>query len=505
MSAARPFGIWQSRYLPGCLLLLAFAGTAGADPKPLSKEEQAKVDKAIEKGVAYLKHIQREKGDWTAYMIGPHIYLGQMLLPAYALLEAGVPANDPAIQKATNYLHPILARHARADNAKADWDDFEDTVKEAKRKKLVKHLPSHSYDTYQFSLAILFLDKLGDPKDKKLIQTLALRLIAGQHRTGGWSYSCPIVKEEDEERFLNLLTELDKNLEAGEKLTAKLLKTLDVPRSLQPLTVFQDRKKFTWRESYGSADKTGGKAPDRLDIGVTDNSNTQFALLALWVAQRHGIPMRPTFDLLVERFERTQRIDGGWPYAWKYQDRPSSSMICVGLLGLAVGRGLKLEPLKTSSHEARDAQVLKGLTALYGEIGVPSGQMDKPVPYSADVYFLWSLERVGMLYDLPSLGDKEWYRWGAEILVTNQKSDGHWDQARIDMRKVGQGAAGYHPPITTAFALLFLKRSHPMKDLTSKLPFTAQELNQRIARILQNPRILDKIAPTSSRNTELDR
>ena len=63
-------------------------------------------------------------------------------LPAYALLEAGVPANDPVIQKAVEYLRP-----------KVITTDF----------------------TYEISLAILFFDRLNDPRDKKLIQTLALR------------------------------------------------------------------------------------------------------------------------------------------------------------------------------------------------------------------------------------------------------------------------------------------------------------------------------------------
>jgi hypothetical protein len=38
-----------------CAILLGFAASASADPKPLSKEEQAKVDKAIDRAVAYLK------------------------------------------------------------------------------------------------------------------------------------------------------------------------------------------------------------------------------------------------------------------------------------------------------------------------------------------------------------------------------------------------------------------------------------------------------------------
>ena len=43
--------------------------------------------------------------------------------------------------------------------------------------------------TYEIALSILFLDKLGEAKDRELIQKLALRLIAGQGPTGGWRRS----------------------------------------------------------------------------------------------------------------------------------------------------------------------------------------------------------------------------------------------------------------------------------------------------------------------------
>jgi hypothetical protein len=56
----------------------------------------------------------------------------------------------------------------------------------AKDPVVQKAVEPHSQDradadaTYELSLAILFLDKLGDPADEKLIATLAFRLIAGQ-------------------------------------------------------------------------------------------------------------------------------------------------------------------------------------------------------------------------------------------------------------------------------------------------------------------------------------
>ncbi len=163
---------------------LAWAAPVAADPNPLTREEQAKVDQAIDKGVAFLKKRQAEDGSWQWVRYGSTHPVGTCALPAYALLESGVPVDDPVIQKAAKYLRP--------------------------RVLLTK-------GTYELSLAILFFDRLGDPRDKKLIYTLALRLIAGQRGGGGWSYPCRVMGALAEQVLLNRLEELNKRRHGGEK------------------------------------------------------------------------------------------------------------------------------------------------------------------------------------------------------------------------------------------------------------------------------------------------
>src|SRR5262249_6652832 len=63
--------------------------------------------------------------------------------------------------------------------------------------------------TYEIALSILFLDRLGDAKDKELIQTLAVRLIAGQAATGGWTYTCPRVGKTTQQEILTALRKLE--------------------------------------------------------------------------------------------------------------------------------------------------------------------------------------------------------------------------------------------------------------------------------------------------------
>jgi hypothetical protein len=70
-----------------------------------------------------------------------------------------------------------------------------------------------------------------------------------------------------------------------------------------------------------------------------------------------------------------------------------------------------------------------------------------------DLYYLWSVERVGMLYRQTHIGGTEWYPWGARLLVKDQWSNGHWS---------GQ----YGNEVNTCFALLFLKCANPTPDLS---------------------------------------
>ena len=49
-----------------------------------------------------------------------------------------------------------------------------------------------------------------------------------------------------------------------------------------------------------------------------------------------------------------------------------------------------------------------------------------------DFYFLWSLERVGVIYGLEKIGNIDWYDLGADELVATQHANGGW----------GKGARG---------------------------------------------------------------
>src|SRR5205085_1466861 len=90
-------------------------------------------------------------------------------LAALTLLECEVPADDPSIQKAA---------------------------------QAVREASVSLTHTYSLALSILFLDRLGTPGDEAFIESMAVRLLAGQNDAGGWSYDCPLIGDQQEVRRL---------------------------------------------------------------------------------------------------------------------------------------------------------------------------------------------------------------------------------------------------------------------------------------------------------------
>jgi hypothetical protein len=463
----------------------------------LTVAEQKLVNAAIDRGVAYLRKTQLKTGSW-----GTGIYaVGYAALPGLTLLECGVPATDPAVVKAARFVRfnsPTLSKHS----------------------------------TYQLSLAILFLDRLGDPKDRKLIQKMALRLVAGQNSAGGWTYESPYLYPSQEQQLLKALRpyqpkhlqepiakaktgkgkepvadpklnsgnlaeaindpgkkpdDLTKGVadpkkgqppgEAGlaDPLTpganpkgapnarpqAKPEKKPKQPRVELPPQVVPSRPVFLPPDLRSMpVVKEGPKGRLRPAMPKDDNSNTQFAIMALWAARRHYVPTEQTLALVEARFRFSQRQGGGWGYNYVGSGQ-TDTMTCVGLIGLAVGRGSAGEGQAPGAAPGQavpqDPAITRGLKALGGYLEHPTMRRQKG---PLNVYFLWAVERVGVLYSLKTIGNKDWYRWGALALLSSQQADGGW---------FGNGYHGSEARLDTAMALLFLKRANLTRDLSETI------------------------------------
>ncbi len=160
-----------------------------------------------------------------------------------------------------------------------------------------------------------------------------------------------------------------------------------------------------------------------MKAGRDDNSNSQFAMLGLWTARRHGVPTEQALLLAYQRYVYSQLPGGGWYYTLAKPEQ-TQTMTCVGLLGLAMGHGsAPLDGIDGNGKPQKskvvgktlneDPAIQRGLQALGSYIGQPG----KNKPAMENLYFLWSVERVAMLYDLKTIGGKDWYGWGSRILV----------------------------------------------------------------------------------------
>jgi VWFA-related protein len=275
-----------------------------------------------------------------------------------------------------------------------------DSLEIAKARTVVSALVRESDQTYDLALAILFLARAqqGSRGDADaLIQSLGQRLARGDH-VGSWDYTVP--RGEPESRNTPSRSRRTEGRKAA--------------RRSQPL----------WIQG--------------------DNSNTQFALLGLWAAGRHGFNPDESLESIDNHFRSTQLDDGHWGYRLGMPG--TEAMSCAGLMGLAIAASRpSLAERQTARARgaalAADPAFIKALRAVSRDARRSSSR--------SDIYYLWSLERVCVALGLLSLDGFDWYAHGARILVDRQENDGSWRNDRWGGRFPG-----------TSLALLFLRKAN---------------------------------------------
>ena len=144
---------------------------------------------------------------------------------------------------------------------------------------------------------------------------------------------------------------------------------------------------------------------------------------------------------------------------------------CIALLGIAIGHVVCPEP---NIRPETDPITLKAFVALSKLIQAPVGDTTNRPEIKAvgGFYFLWAMERIAVLYDVRKLGKKDWYQWGAEILLCHQRGNGSWDS--------DGGYPGQTPVLNTCFALLFLRRANLTPDLSKQLVLDTTALTAKV-------------------------
>ncbi len=239
-------------------------------------------------------------------------------------------------------------------------------------------------------------------------------------------------------------------------------------------------KRLEWCKVVASELETAIAAPGSWGYGsggTVDSSNTQYAVLGLRSAVHLGIPVTDVTWLgVTQHFEKKREQDGasgsvalvlagqaipdeskttrdaipvrevaGFGYR---NNTAYGSMTCAGIGSLAIARHHLRRvdsPKLTAKVDTHiDSMMLGGWAWLDRYWSV-----DRSPEKSADdwhLYYLYSLERAGILAGVKRVGGKDWYFDGATELLARQKPEGRWSE--------GQGEI-----IDTCFALLFLQRA----------------------------------------------
>ena len=217
------------------------------------------------------------------------------------------------------------------------------------------------------------------------------------------------------------------------------------------------------------AQRTSGKFKGGWGYGEEgqsgDNSNAQFALLAMYEAERMGVKlplMEQSWNLALTYWLKNQHQDGGWSY--QNDGAPTGSMTCAGIASVIIASGqvgsldARLQGsdvLCCGQQEATDQEAIeRGLAWMARHFSVDRN----PGSNLYNLYYLYALERVGRMSGRRFMGEHDWYREGVERLLRQQdRFSGFWDE-------------DHDRTISTALALLFLSKGR-RPVLVSKLKY----------------------------------
>jgi hypothetical protein len=173
--------------------------------------------------------------------------------------------------------------------------------------------------------------------------------------------------------------------------------------------------------SYGKRDGRG------------DNSNTQFALLGLHEANNAGVAVpKEVWERSSVHFQRTQCEDGGWDYQGR--GKAYGSMTAAGVASLYIcgqklysgGQKALVNGAYPDCGKYKINLVLAGGLDWMGRRFSATENPGKRAQWF--YYYMYGMERCGMLSGQRNFGANDWYRQGADTIVAAQKGNGGWGE-----------------------------------------------------------------------------
>jgi hypothetical protein len=369
-------------------LSLQDAKPPAAPPPPV---DEAQVDAAIKKGVAYLR---------GAPSPGAHAGIkdsDELIL--WTFVHAGVRESDP---------------------------DFQKYFKKMIEGPLEK--------TYKVALQAMILEEIERVKYQERIAQCAQFLVDNQCVNGQWSYGTP--------------TAFALDVKVPEAKSVATPAPAPAPGAARDFGPGPEKQKPRVVQKFAVKKQKDGPA-------AGDNSNTQYAALGLRACHDSGILVPDSVLLLAVKWWRESQqgdVDkdgkavatGGSekPEGWNYKDKtsqpdkaPYSAMTAGGTSSLIIYDYLMGRRWKEDVH------VKEGMSWLAVHWAI-----------SRNYYYLYGLERTGILFGADKFGDHYWYADGAKFLLKDQNADGSWGR-HVKPEEKDRNTQD------TCFAILFLKRA----------------------------------------------
>ena len=365
--------------------LLLATPVLAQDPNAVSQRD---IDQAIRKGTENLKSAP-STGSWL------HANCDELIL--LTLIVAGVQETNPRF------------------------------------KELLSHcLQAPLEKTYKVALLAMSLEELDAEQYQMKIAQCAAFLVDNQAKNGQWSYGAPV----DLKNYPYV--EREKAVASGAK-----------PGGARDFTGAKERKKPSKSIAVPQTKTTGEKG---------DNSNSQYAALGL----------RACFDANIKLPAECLHLARKWWVEAQFPDEGEGAKAGKNAVSSG-GETTKIQGWnyqkpgegegKGGPTHAMTAGAI-GATVIYEYMLGRDFKKDavtragvnwlaKNFVVNDNLYYMYAVERAGMLYDTVKFGEHDWYLKGAKHLVNTQKPDGGW----------GNREKAEENTWDTCFAILFLKKA----------------------------------------------
>jgi hypothetical protein len=412
-------------------------------------QSEQEIEQSRLKGVEYLKTSQEKDGSWE---FEGH-QAGITALCSMALIENGVSVSDPIITRAQSF---VRAQAPELTN------------------------------TYDLALTILFLSRVGDRDDRSIIREMAARLIAGQNEEGGWSYTCPkasvsILSDTKPPTLQKGTGDTSCTQFAVLGLWISSRWNVNIDPSMEQVALrFIDTQAYDGGWQYNFWDeKTPGSAESMTFAGLFCLSVAKAARIR---ESQTGKPARKSpsapkkepkvAEKKADKKKEKPKPAGAGPLAGPLAQKGplagggplAKGPLAGGAPGASPGTP-QGKPEREPHIEAREAferaAVLKD-NATFAKGLEKAGAFAAGIHPGSPKYFLWSVERLGVILGVEQFGATDWFKQGAQSLISSQQADGSWN-------------GSWGNKCDTAFGVLFLRKANLGSDISRLLEGEPQQ------------------------------